>query len=109
MPYPFQNNLSVLSTEDQVKCLGGLIDAAVEAKSSTTKPKNFEEWVVRNLGHGIADVFMRPYSTKVWATPLSKVGYFPEPDSLEKVDALADAMQLDGREGSATGCQDGHQ
>lgn len=67
VPYPFQNNLSALSVEDQVTCLGGLIDAAAEAKTAP-KPKTFDEWMLLNLGEGIADCFMRPYTWKVWAT-----------------------------------------
>ncbi|KAK6189445.1 hypothetical protein LQW54_013265 [Pestalotiopsis sp. IQ-011] len=67
VPYPFQNNLSALSVDDQVTCLGGLIDAAAEAKTAP-KPKTFDEWILCNLGQGIADCFMRPYTWKVWAT-----------------------------------------
>ena len=68
VPYPFQNNLSVLPLEDKVDCLGGLIDAAVEARSLGHKPPaNFDDWTLRNLGVGIVNAFMRPYSFKVWA------------------------------------------
>lgn len=30
-----------------------------------TKPKNFDEWILRVMGEGIADLFMRPYNFKV--------------------------------------------
>ncbi|RDW68344.1 putative protoporphyrinogen oxidase [Coleophoma crateriformis] len=69
VPYPFQNNISMLPKEEQVKCVDGLIDAALEARTATTKPQNFDEWIVRNMGTGIADLFMRPYNYKVWAVP----------------------------------------
>ena len=32
-------------------------------------PKNFDEWILRVMGKGIADIFMRPYNFKVWAVP----------------------------------------
>lgn len=65
----------MLPKEDQVKCLEGMIDAALDARVSNTKPKDFDEWIVRNVGIGIADIFMRPYNFKVWAVPTTKVCY----------------------------------
>jgi hypothetical protein len=71
IPYPFQNNLSFLPLEDQETCLLGAIDATVKAAISTTKPSNFDEWILRVMGEGIANIFMRPYNFKVWAYPPS--------------------------------------
>ena len=76
VPYPFQNNVSMLPKEDQAKCLEGIIDAALEARVANTKPKNFDEWIVRMMGDGLADIFMRPYNYKVWAVPTTKVCAF---------------------------------
>ncbi|KAL6246729.1 hypothetical protein RBB50_006036 [Rhinocladiella similis] len=73
VPYPFQNNISMLDKEDQVKCMDGLIDAALEARVANTKPKDFDEWLLRNQGVGICDLFMRPYNFKVWAVPTTKM------------------------------------
>ncbi|MCJ1473691.1 hypothetical protein MMC13_002342 [Lambiella insularis] len=73
VPYPFQNNISMLPKDEQVKCIDGMIDAALEAKVTSTKPKNFDEWIVRMMGTGIADLFMRPYNFKVWAVPTTKM------------------------------------
>lgn len=73
VPYPFQNNLSVLPKEDQVKAMEGLIDATVESRVASEKPKNFDEWILRTMGSGIADIFMRPYNYKVWAVPTTDV------------------------------------
>ena len=53
--------------------MDGMIDAALEARVSNTKPKNFDEWIVCMMGVGIADLFMRPYNFKVWAVPTTKV------------------------------------
>lgn len=61
----------------------GMIDAALEARVANTKPQDFDDWILRNVGVGIADMFMRPYNYKVWAVPTTKVrwigvvGLFP--------------------------------
>lgn len=73
VPYPFQNNISMLPKEEQVRCMDGMIDAAMEARVANTKPKDFDEWIMRNCGYGVADLFMRPYNYKVWAVPTTKV------------------------------------
>ncbi|KAK3989815.1 hypothetical protein QBC44DRAFT_326596 [Cladorrhinum sp. PSN332] len=73
VPYPFQNNISMLPKEDQVKCIDGLIDAAMVSRVATDKPKNFDEWILRTCGEGVADIFMRPYNYKVWAVPTTKM------------------------------------
>ncbi|RKF71792.1 putative udp-galactopyranose mutase [Golovinomyces cichoracearum] len=73
VPYPFQNNVSMLPQDEQVKCIDGMIDAALVAKTATSKPKNFDEWIVRMMGTGIADLFMRPYNFKVWAVPTTEM------------------------------------
>ena len=91
--YPFQNNVSALSTDDQIACLTGLVDAKVRHATSAAGPKDFDEWILRTQvrrsrdtrsqevpdwvppplspvqGTGIADLFMRPYNFKVWAVP----------------------------------------
>lgn len=69
VPYPFQNNISVLPTEDQVKCIEGLIDATERHIRASEPPKTFDEWILRLMGEGIAEIFMRPYNFKVWAVP----------------------------------------
>ncbi|KAL4858913.1 hypothetical protein ACK3TF_001285 [Chlorella vulgaris] len=67
--YPFQNNISALDKEDQIKCLTGVVEAKVLNSSAQGKPTNFDEWIMRVMGPGIADLFMRPYNFKVWAVP----------------------------------------
>ncbi|KFY71777.1 hypothetical protein V499_08045 [Pseudogymnoascus sp. VKM F-103] len=73
VPYPFQNNISVLPKDDQVRCINGMIDAAMDARVAVNKPANFDEWIIRMMGTGIADLFMRPYNFKVWAVPTTKM------------------------------------
>jgi protoporphyrinogen oxidase len=80
VPYPFQNNISMLPKEDQVKCIDGLIDSALECRVANTKPKDFDEWILRMTGRGVADIFMRPYNYKVWAVPTTKVKSWNSPE-----------------------------
>ncbi|KAI1365126.1 FAD/NAD(P)-binding domain-containing protein [Xylaria arbuscula] len=75
VPYPFQNNIAVLEPEEKAKCLEDLLDAALEARSRSPsdKPKNFDEWNLRNVGNHLNDIFMRPYNFRVWAVPTTKM------------------------------------
>jgi UDP-galactopyranose mutase len=65
VPYPFQHNIHHLSKETVFDCVRGLLRARVE----THEPANFGEWMRATMGDGITEHFMRPYNTKVWATP----------------------------------------
>jgi protoporphyrinogen oxidase len=65
VPYPFQNNIRHLPSEDVLACLDGLIGAQRTSRPSET----FEEWIGATFGEGIARLFMLPYNFKVWATP----------------------------------------
>lgn len=97
--YPFQNNISSLPKEDQVSrtpsncpqmllspwsvslrynamapdlqilALTGLVEAKKQNALAQGKPRNFDDWILRVMGEGIANLFMRPYNFKVWAVP----------------------------------------
>ncbi|GAA98140.1 uncharacterized protein L969DRAFT_93249 [Mixia osmundae IAM 14324] len=69
VPYPYQNNISMLPVDAQTKCIEGMIDSFEERMRAKDKPKNFDEWILRQMGTGLADLFMRPYNFKVWAVP----------------------------------------
>ena len=73
VPYPFQNNICSLPLEDQVNCINGLIEAKVTNALAKSAPANFDEWILRVMGEGIANIFMRPYNFKVWAVPTNKM------------------------------------
>lgn len=55
----------------QINCLTGLIEAKVANTTAQGKPKNFDEWIMRVMGEGIANLFMRPYNFKVNPKPYS--------------------------------------
>jgi protoporphyrinogen oxidase len=71
VPYPFQNNIHRLPPEHCARCLEGLIASSLNPPE--TPFVNFEEFIARTFGEGIADIFMRPYNRKVWAYSLSKL------------------------------------
>lgn len=60
VPYPFQNNITILPVEDQVKCIEGMIDAADERSKAHDKPKNFDEWIMRMMGQSPSPCPIRP-------------------------------------------------
>jgi protoporphyrinogen oxidase len=71
VPYPFQNNIRHLPRESVLRCLLGLIAAQRQERPVA----NFEEWIFKTFGEGIAEHFMLPYNFKVWAYPPSCMGY----------------------------------
>ncbi len=78
VPYPFQHNLHRLDAKDRDRCVEGLRDAAEKRRTSNAErrtPKDFREWIQMTFGAGIADLFMIPYNTKVWAYPPEQMDY----------------------------------
>lgn len=69
--YPFQNNIAALDEADRAACLKGLVDAKID--SAGAPPTTFDDWILRTLGKGIADLFMRPYNFKVWGYPTTEM------------------------------------
>ena len=53
----------------QIRALTGLIEAKKQNALAQGKPRNFDDWILRVMGEGIANLFMRPYNFKVWAVP----------------------------------------
>ncbi len=76
VPYPFQNNVHRLPPEQRAACLDGLIEAALKAAAGgAPPPADFDEFVLRTFGPGIAQLFMRPYNEKVWGYPLRELSW----------------------------------
>jgi protoporphyrinogen oxidase len=72
--YPFQNHLSSLPEEAMLECLIGLVESqTIDRDRAYT---NFEEWILARFGAGVARHFMVPYNQKVWATPLTRMGFY---------------------------------
>jgi len=73
VPYPFQHNLHRLSPAVRWDCVSGLLDAA--NANSEQDPSDFRTWIYKTFGAGIADHFLCPYNSKIWAWPLDDMSY----------------------------------
>jgi protoporphyrinogen oxidase/glycosyltransferase involved in cell wall biosynthesis len=90
--YPFQGSLYGLPPAVLKECLVGAIEArfgpidAADPAPPRTPPANFEEFIDRVWGKGIAKHFATPYNRKLWAVPLAEMetswlgGRVPLPD-----------------------------
>jgi protoporphyrinogen oxidase len=66
IPYPLQNNIWRLPEQDLINCIDGLL--SVHNKIALPlRTDSFEDWIYRNFGKGLAEVFFLPYNLKVWA------------------------------------------
>jgi len=101
IPYPFQNNIRTLPPADLADCMRGLIAAS---KNGHINPKNFEEWIVHSFGEGIANIFLLPYNTKVWACNPAEMSFDWIGERVASVDLqrVADNILL-GRDDPAWG------
>lgn len=72
IPYPFQYNYSKMKNKNIADaCKQGLEEAG--ALKKTKAPENFKEWIIFNLGNGIAEHFMVPYNEKLYKSDLSRL------------------------------------
>lgn len=71
VPYPFQNNISRLPKSLLSECLSGLI----QAQNDGRPVHNFEDWIYKTFGVGIAGLFMIPYNLKMWTVSLDTMSY----------------------------------
>jgi len=71
IPYPFQNNIRYLPKDLTRQCLEGLI----AAQNDKRQISNFEDWIFKMFGEGIAKLFMIPYNLKVWKILLNQMSY----------------------------------
>jgi len=88
--YPFQANTYGLPLDVVKECLMGLIEAT--HNPGAKEPENFEEWILETYGDGIAQHFMLPYNSKLWARDISTMdhhwlaGRVPKPGLSEFID-----------------------
>jgi protoporphyrinogen oxidase len=64
--YPFQANTYGLPAEVVTECLTGFIEAYSKRDKDCVEAPNFEAFIHRHFGDGIARHFMIPYNTKLW-------------------------------------------
>lgn len=64
VPYPLQHHMRFLPQEDQRRCIQGVLELA--EKRRVEPAADFEDWIYRTMGKGLADLFMIPYNKKTW-------------------------------------------
>lgn len=87
--YPFELSLCELPTDVAIDCACDFIQA-----EQGPEPDNFKDWLIWHFGKGIADYYMIPYNTKIWAYPLEDMevhwmqGKMPLPEKKEILKSL---------------------
>lgn len=72
IPYPFQKNFRQLDDEKVIaECAAGLDNLPQDVDKSQFD--NFEEFIIKRFGDGIAEHFMLPYNRKLWGRDLSRM------------------------------------
>ena len=75
-PFPFQVNLHGLPLPVVWECLWGFLKAQRakgREQSAKKEEENFEQWIYKKFGKGIAKHFMIPFNQKFWRVPLSEL------------------------------------
>jgi protoporphyrinogen oxidase len=67
IPYPLQNNIWRLPSNELIACLEGLLDVYTRRDTNATPPRSFGEWLLASFGAGLFESFLLPYNRKVWA------------------------------------------
>ena len=87
--YPFQANFYGLPKQIVKDCLIGLIKAKIPLRGERGESEgngNFENWIVKTFGKGVAEHFMLPYNRKFWTVEPKELtcewldGFVPVPD-----------------------------
>ena len=72
--YPFQVNTHGLPPEVVRDCLMGFIATlTTPAAAVPSNDRSFKQWIVDNLGEGMARHFMVPFNEKLWQVPLDEL------------------------------------
>ncbi|MBU1627500.1 protoporphyrinogen oxidase, partial [bacterium] len=71
-PYPFQANTYGLPVDVVKESLIGFIDTLIKPEQDLQND-NYEKWIYRTFGSGIANHFMIPYNRKLWCCKLSEL------------------------------------
>jgi UDP-galactopyranose mutase len=93
------NGNGACKTGVQDCCGDGIMEAAVAladpaARTASSEPRNFEEFIYKVWGAGIAKHFAIPYNRKLWAVPLTEMetswlgGRVPLPDLEEMIEGM---------------------
>jgi protoporphyrinogen oxidase len=69
--YPFQVNTYGLPPEVVRDCLLGFVETLARRRKAAHP--SFKQWILDNLGDGIARHFMLPFNQKLWRVPLEEM------------------------------------
>jgi UDP-galactopyranose mutase len=73
-------------------CADGILESSAPLAEASSEPRNFEEFIYKVWGAGIARHFAIPYNRKLWAVPLNEMetswlgGRVPMPDLEEMIE-----------------------
>jgi protoporphyrinogen oxidase len=88
--FPFQTHIHQLPLDDFLECLVELYFRP----AGEGPPRSFGDMLVRRLGKGITDKFLRPYNEKLYATDLDRLDvdamgrFFPQADIADIIAGL---------------------
>jgi protoporphyrinogen oxidase len=68
-PLTFNDVLFKMPLGVSLRCFVSYLWQRLPALAARREPANFEEWVVRNFGRRLYDIYFGPYTTKVWGIP----------------------------------------
>ncbi|MBL6988282.1 MAG: NAD(P)-binding protein [Bacteriovoracaceae bacterium] len=85
IPYPFQNNIHYLPSQQFQLCLDGL-EQVTNSNSKNESTANFEDWIYNRFGKAIAESFMIPYNCKVWKCHPREMNYSWVADRVSVID-----------------------
>jgi protoporphyrinogen oxidase len=71
--YPFQVNTHGLPPEVVRDCLLGFIATLTAKQDGTADELSLQQWILSNLGEGIAKHFMVPFNEKLWQVRLDEL------------------------------------
>ena len=72
--YPFQVNTYGLPPEVVRECLMGFIATLTTPRATDAcRERSFKQWIVENLGEGMARHFMVPFNEKLWRVSLDEL------------------------------------
>lgn len=92
IPYPFQMNFRRLSDAKLVQdCVDGLSESDAAADAD-----NFEEFIMRRFGPGIAKHFMLPYNRKLWGCDLTRLAADWTGERVAAPEGQAEEFDTDG-------------
>src|SRR5260221_9395978 len=88
-----KNGTGVCTAESVEDCCGdGVMESTAPLKLTASEPRNFEEFIYKVWGAGIARHFAIPYNRKLWSVPLTEMetswlgGRVPIPDLEEMIE-----------------------